>query len=203
MKITIRLIVSLVLVVALVALVFSLFQVSSERRRLTGELERRSLVLADSLQESISPLIKSNAVSRLNRIVNRFGNRERLNGVAVFDKQGSLLTSTSTLKLGFTKPLAQAIDSVVENRSIGSFMTIDGQRMYICIIPIIGEDNNITGALATFNDISYIDVRLREIWKQNVIRFLILSILVVFCTILVVKWSITGPIARLAAWVRP
>jgi trehalose-6-phosphate synthase len=202
MKITVRLIVSLILVVAAVVFVFSLYQVSSERGRLTGELERRSLVLAESLQESIAPLIESNTISRLNRIVNRFGNRERLNGVAVFDRQGSLLAATNTLKLNTTKPFSQAVDSVVENRSIGSFMTIDGQKMYIFIIPITGEETGITGALATFSDISYIDVHLKEIWKYNILRLLTLSILVALSTVLVVRWSITGPIAKLAEWIR-
>ena len=56
------------------------------------------------------------------------------------------------------KPFAQAVDSVVENRSIGSFTTVDGQEMYVSIIPITGEDNSTTGALATFSDISYINV---------------------------------------------
>ena len=202
MKITVRLTVSLILVVAVVVFAFSLYQVSSEKVRLTGELERRSLVLAESLQESVAPLIESNAISRLDRIVNRFGNRERLKGVAVFDRQGSLLASTNTLKLNTTKPFAQAIDSVVENRSTGSFMTIDGHKMYIFIIPIAGEETGITGALATFSDISYIDVHLEEIWKHNILRLLALSILVALSTILVVRWSVTGPIAKLAEWIR-
>ena len=78
MKITIRLIVSLLLVVALAVFAFSLYQVNYERNRLAQDLERRSLILAESLQESIAPLIQSNAIAKLNRIVERFGNRERL-----------------------------------------------------------------------------------------------------------------------------
>lgn len=58
------------------------------------------------------------------------------------------------------------------------------------------------GALTVFYDTSYIDVRLREIWKDNVLRFLTLSLLLVLSTVLVVRWSITGPIARLAGWAR-
>lgn len=40
MKITIRLIVSLVLIIALVAIGFSFYQVRAEKTRLTSELER-------------------------------------------------------------------------------------------------------------------------------------------------------------------
>lgn len=202
MKITFRLIVSLVFIVALATLAFSVYQVTTEKQRLIGDLERRSLILAESLQESIAPLIQSNAVSRLNRIVERFGNRERLKGVAVFDVRGGLLTATLYLKPKIVQPFTQAINSVAENRSIGSFTTVDGKKTYIYTIPVVGEDDNIVGALTTFNDISYIDLRLGEIWKNNILRFLTLSILVVASTILVVRWSITGPIARLATWIR-
>ena len=51
MKITFRLVVSLVLVVAFVAVSFSFYQVVEERIRLTSELERRTILLAESLQE--------------------------------------------------------------------------------------------------------------------------------------------------------
>lgn len=202
MKITIRLIISLVLVVALAVFVFSMYQVNSEKNRLARDLERRSLILGETLQESIAPLIQSNARTKLNRIVERFGNRERLKGIAVFDKQGIALTLTSHLKSQIVEPFPQAVNSVAENRSIGSFMAVGGRKMYIYTIPIYGENEEVEGALTTFNDISYIDVRLGEIWKDNVLRFFTLSILVVLSTMLVVRWSITGPIARLAEWMR-
>jgi len=202
MKITIRLIVSLVLVVALAVFAFSLYQVNYEKNRLARDLERRSIILAESLQESIAPLIQSNALGKLNRIVERFGNRERLKGIAVFDTQGIALTLTAHLKPQITQPFPQAVNSVAENRSIGSFMNVGEQKMYIYTIPIYGDDGSIAGALTTFNDISYIDIRLREIWKDNLLRFFALSLLVVLSTVLVVRWSITGPIARLAEWMR-
>lgn len=202
MKITIRLIVSLVIVVALVALAFSLYQVNRERDRLAGDLERRSLILAESFQESLAPLIQSNADLRLKRIVDRFGNRERLKGIVIFDRQGTVITATSSLSLNAKRPSVQAVNTILENRSVGNFLTIDGQQMYVFITPIAEENNEAVGALAMFYDSSYIDVHLREIWKHNLIQFMILSILVVFATVLVVRWSITGPIARLAEWMR-
>ena len=202
MKITFRLIVSLLFVVALSTFIFSLYQVQGEERRLEGDLQRRSLVLAESLGESIAPLMASNAVSRLNRIVERFGNRERLKGIAVFDRHGGLLTSTRNLKPTITLPFPLAVYAATENRSMGRFLTLDKQRNYIYALPVEGEDGAIVGAIAVFYDTSYIDIRLREIWKDNILRFLTLSTLVMLSTVLVVRWSITGPIARLARWVR-
>ncbi len=202
MKITIRLVVSLVVVVAVVTLIFSLYQVDRERDRLARDLERRSAILAESLQESLGPLIKTNSGPRLKRIVNRFGNRERLKGIMVLDRQGTVITATSDLDNDAKEMSARSIEATVENRSVGNFVNLKGQKAYIFATPVLGENNEVLGAVAMLYDASYIDTRLREMWKQNLLRFVILSILVVFATVLVVRWSITGPIARLAEWMR-
>ena len=202
MKITIRLIISLILVVALAVFVFSLYQVTGEENRLAGDLERRSFVLAESFKESVAPLIMSKSLTRLSRMVERFGNRERLRGIAIFDTRGTILTITRDLKPMVKEPYPQALETVMENRSVGRSSVVGGRRVYVCMVPIEGEENAIVGALAVFYDASYINVRLREIWKDNILRFLTLSSLLVLSTVLVVRWSITGPIARLAGWVR-
>lgn len=202
MKITIRLVVSLVLVVAAVVLIFSLYQVGRERDRLAKDLERRSLVLAESFQESLAPLIQSNAGARLNRIVNRFGNRERLKGIVVFDRQGVVITATNSLDVDVKGYSAQAIKTMLDNRPAGDFETVKGQRFYVFTTPVAGEDQEAVGSLALFYQVSYIDGRLKEIWRYNLLRFVTLSLLVAFSTVLVVRWSITGPIARLAVWMR-
>lgn len=201
MKITIRLIVSLIFVIALVAVVFSFYQVRTEKARLASELERRAIILAESLQESVIPLMQDGSLSRLNRLVERFGNRERLKGVAVFDTQGNALASTPDLKPQISQPFPQAVNSLTENRSLDSFMDIDDKKTYIYSLPLLAEDKPI-GILVIFHDASYIDVRLLDIWKHNLLRFLTLSMLIVIITLLIVRWSITGPIAQFAQWMR-
>jgi len=201
MKITIRLIVSLVFIVGLVAVGFSSYQVRAEKMRLTAELERRAIILAESLQESVIPLIASNSLLRLNRLVERFGNRERLRGVAVYDRQGNILAVTPDLASKIPQPLPPAVKSTAENQPVGSLMRIDNKETYFYALPF-SEEDKITGTLVLFHDASYIGVRLKEIWKHNLLRFLTLSILIVIITLLVVRWSITGPIAQIAVWMR-
>ncbi|PKL52134.1 MAG: trehalose-6-phosphate synthase [Nitrospira bacterium HGW-Nitrospira-1] len=201
MKITIRLIVSLVFIIALVAVGFSSYQVRAEKMRLTAELERRAIILAESLQESIIPLIASNSLSRLNRLVERFGNRERLKGVAVYDQQGNILAVTPGLASKIPQPLPPAVKSTAENQPVGSLMRIDDKETYFYALPF-SEGDKITGTLVLFHDASYIGVRLEEIWKHNLLRFLTLSVLIVAITLLVIRWSITGPIAQIATWMR-
>jgi trehalose 6-phosphate synthase len=201
MKITIRLIVSLTFVVALVAIGSSFYQVRQERVRLVSELERRVIILAESLRESVIPLLYSDSPGKLDSFVERFGNRERLRGIAVYDSQGNVLASTPDLKDQASQQLSQVVRSITENQPTGDFIDIGNRKIYIYAFPLIHEEKNL-GLLTLFHDASYIDARLDDIWKHNLIRFLILSLLVVAITVLVVRWSVTGPIAQIAAWMR-
>src|SRR3990170_5245883 len=97
MKITIRLIVSLLLVAAGVAFVFTYLQVQSEREILLREFDARAGVVGESLEESIAGYFRANAMDRLRRFVDRFGRKAQLIGVAVYDSQGTLLVASRTL----------------------------------------------------------------------------------------------------------
>lgn len=201
MKITVRLVVSLVLVVGLAAMGFSLYQVREERVRLTSDLERRSIILADSIQESVVPLITSDSSTKLDLLVQRFRNRERFKGIAVHDVRGQTLASTADLDPQLSRSIPQVVHVLSEGHPAGSFIYTGDRRIYLYTSPLLFEDKPI-GALTLFQDASYIDIRLEEIGRRNLISFLILSVLVVSITLLVVRWSITGPIAQLSGWMR-
>ena len=201
MKITIRLTVSLLFAVALVAVIFSYYQVRDEKARLTNDLERRTIILAESLQESVKNLIQTKSPARLNKFVERFGNRERLKGIAIYDVQGNVLASTPSFASKNPQPFPQAVSSITEKRAVDSFINIDGKKIYLYTLPVEHEDE-VIGALSIFQDAAYISVRLKGIWGHNLLRFLILSLLIVITTLLMVRWSITGPIARIAVWMQ-
>ena len=201
MKITFRLVVSLVLVVGLVATAFSFYQVRTERIRLTSELERRTIILAESIQESVTPLMTSDSSKKLNRIVQRFSNRERFQGIAVHDSNGQVVVSTADLQPLIPGSLPQVVHVLTEGRPAGEFVHAGNRRIYLYAFPLLQEEKPV-GVLTLFNDASYIDVRLAEIWRDNLIRFLVLSVLVVGITLIVVRWSITGPIAQMAGWIK-
>lgn len=100
MRITVRLIVSLVFVAALVAYLSSYLQVQNERESLTRDLDIRASVLAESLQESVESFIRLSSPDKLKRFVEQFEGREKLLGVAVYDTHNvSLTTSKSPLTL--------------------------------------------------------------------------------------------------------
>ncbi|MFZ3213282.1 MAG: hypothetical protein WA188_17400, partial [Terriglobales bacterium] len=83
MRVSLKLFVPVLLAVIAVSLLFSGYQVRRERRIQERDLSRRASLLADSLEESVTPLLGSR--QQLQRLVERFGSRESLAGIAVYD----------------------------------------------------------------------------------------------------------------------
>ena len=92
-----RLIVSLIVGITLVSLGFSYYEVVGEKRALRSELERRAEVLGESVAGNVEKSWGAGSERGLQRLVQRFGNREHLLGVAVYDRQGQRMAITSEL----------------------------------------------------------------------------------------------------------
>ena len=200
MRITFRLILSLVVGVTLVALVFSYFQVRQEERRLREETERRAAVLAESLQESVEPLLDSKSSGNLQRIVERFGNRKRLSGVAVYDANGRSLAVTSGLPPSFTRSPAAAFEAVRTDQGYGQFQTINEKLIHIYALPLHRE-GILAGVLVILHDASFISAQAAGTWL-NFIPLLIQTLMITAVSMLIVRWSIAGPIAETAEWMK-
>jgi trehalose 6-phosphate synthase len=201
MRITLRLIISLVVVVASVALFSAYFQVRLEKTKQQEELERRSRLLAESLQETVEPLLPKGPSKNLARLVEKFGNRERLAGVAVYDANGGPLAITASIASILPQAPESALDFLKKDEENNGFARIGGKRMHLYLMPLAEEDKT-AGALVLFHDATYIDEHLSHIWRRTFGRVLIQVILISFVTLLVVQWSFVGPIAHMAEWMK-
>lgn len=202
MRITTRLLISLLLVSALVATIFSFQQAGAERARLADDLERRAVILAESFQEQVREGLEKNSSARLARLVKKFSNRDRLAGIALYDSSGKAVASTSGLIEEEKEAPGEVIEAIGEGRGASGFKDIDGRRMHVYAVAVLDDSEKPLGAIAIFHDSSYIDARVRSIWQHNFVRLLILSLLITVTTIIVVRWSITGPIADFAEWLK-
>src|ERR1700681_4819782 len=94
---SVRLIVSLIVGITLVSLGFSYYEVLREKRGLRSDLERRAEVLGESVGGNVEKSLEGGPRG-LQKLVQRFGNREHLVGIAVYDHDGKLLAITSELQ---------------------------------------------------------------------------------------------------------
>jgi len=206
MRVSFRLIFSLIAGVTLVTFLFARSEVRAEKRGLRSDLERRAEVLAESLEEAIEPLMEKNFRTRrqqmhLQQIVDRFDNRERLAGIAVYDDQGKPLAVTSKLSKQLAPNPAAVKTAIAENRGFGDFVRSGPATMHVYIVPL-HQEASVTGALAIVHDASYIESQSLAIWRQAVWRVLVQVVFITLVTLLIVRWSIVGPIARTAEWLR-
>ena len=97
MRTTLKIVLPLIISVAVVSLLFAAYQVRTDRRILRNDLSRRAEILGESLQDNVEPMLDKAGDKNLQRLVDRFGQREHLKGVAVYGADGKVLAITPGL----------------------------------------------------------------------------------------------------------
>ncbi len=196
-----RLIVSLIVGITLVSLSFSYYEVQLEKSSLRRDLERRAEVLGESLAGNVERSLEKGATRELPRIVERFGNREHLVGIAIYDEQGASLAVTPGLGERLSSSPLAIDQAIAQNHPSGTFFSLGPESVHIYTLPL-HRDNQTIGVLAIVHDASYIREQSRRLWRQTFQRALAQVFLIALITLLIVRWSLTGPIARAAQWMR-
>ena len=203
MKLILKLILPLILVISFVAFGFSFWQARQEETRLKNELERRASVVADSLKESIEPLLSRNSLESVNRIVSKFSNRERLLGVSIHGSDGKLVAASSNLQSeleGFSVPLDWQ-DKELTDVGFGQFMKAGNLQVHAYSVPLLNEEKA-AHVLTLFHDRAYITERVLRIWVNSFWRALIQAFFVALTTLLAIYLSVMTPIRKTAEWIK-
>jgi trehalose-6-phosphate synthase len=198
---SVRLIVSLILGITLVSLSFSYYEVVQEKRGLRSELERRAEVLAESLAGNVEKSWEAGSERGLHRLVQRFGNREHLLGVAIYDRQGSLVAITPELGKTLTASPHAVTQAIAEGHGSSSFVRLGKEPVHILALPLRRQDE-VVGGLAVVHEVGYIRAQSLRVWRETFLRVLVQVFLIALITLLIVRWSMAGPIARAAQWMR-
>jgi trehalose 6-phosphate synthase len=171
------------------------------KRGLRADLQRRAEVLGESLGRNVERDLERDAQGSLQRTVQHFANRENLAGLAVYDTQGHPIAITTTLQLLLASAPAVVDQALKEDKGTDAFLKIGGQPMHIYALPLHRSDKLI-GTLAIVHDAGYIHAESLRIWRQTFLSALAYVFLIVLTTLLIVRWSIAGPIARTATWMK-
>src|SRR6202521_4015879 len=198
---SIRLIVSLIVGITLVSLSSSYYEVLGEKGGRGRGPERRAEVVGESLAGNVERDLEKDSVQDLQRIVQHFGNREHLSGLAIYGRHSDLLAVTPELASRLDTVSSVMSQALSENHGAGSFKRVGDASLHIYALPL-HQDDEVIGGLAIVHDAGYIRAESLHIWRETFLRVLAQVFLIVLITLLIVRWSIAGPIARTAQWVR-
>jgi alpha,alpha-trehalose-phosphate synthase [UDP-forming] len=196
-----RLIVSLIVGITLVSLCTSYYQVMVLNRGLQKDLERRAEVLGESLGRNVERDLERDAQHTLQKTVQQFANREHLAGLAVYDPQGNPIAVTTSIVPLMASAPAIVLQTLKENHDASAFLRVGSASIHIYALPLHRGDDLI-GVLAIVHDSGYIRGESLRIWRETFLSALAHVVLIVLITLLIVRWSIAGPIARTAHWMK-
>jgi alpha,alpha-trehalose-phosphate synthase [UDP-forming] len=196
-----RLIISLIIGVTLVSLCTSYYQARVLNQGLQKDLRRRAEVLGESLSSNVEHDLQRDAQKTLKRTVQQFANREHLAGLAVYDPQGQPIAVTTSIEPLMTTAPAIVLQSLKENRNTNAFLRLGNASLHIYASPL-HQGDQLIGSLAIVHDSGYIRQESLRIWRETFLSALAHVVLIVLITLLIVRWSIAGPIARTAHWMK-
>ena len=196
-----RLIVSLIIGVTLVSLCTSYYQARVLNQSLQKDLQRRAEVLGESLTSNVERDLERDAQKTLRRTVQQFPNREHLAGLAVYDPQGHPIAVTTSIEPLMTSAPAIVLQSLKDNHDADTFLRMGSASLHIYASPL-HQGDQLIGSLAIVHDSGYIRQESLRIWRETFLSALAHVVLIVLITLLIVRWSIAGPIARTAHWMK-
>ncbi|MGH9591714.1 MAG: trehalose-6-phosphate synthase, partial [Bryobacteraceae bacterium] len=175
---------------------FASYQVASERRGLERDLQRQALNLAESQAKAVEPLISAHSYHELQRQMDRFKDRERLMGMAIYDPDGQLLAVTSGLSPRLKELLPAASDGAQ-----AQFVHLEGAPIHVAAIPVKVGPSAI-GTLAIFHDAAYISTRVNEAWRRALVSVTFQTLLIIVVTQLTIRSGLGQPLLRMAQWLK-
>ncbi|MBI2074603.1 MAG: trehalose-6-phosphate synthase [Candidatus Levybacteria bacterium] len=196
MKQIIAIVLLIAAIVGLVAFSFTIKQVDQEEKRLSVDLQHRSTLLAESLRETVEPNFINKSDEYLQTVVEKFANRERLAGLAIYDNKGKVIAVSSNLPKDNSDSQKIVADAMDGDNANGDFVKLEENKMYVFAVPL-HDKTSVVGSLIVVQNARYIDTRLQEIWKNNLLRLFLQILLLSIAAILFLRWIIFRPMHNL------
>jgi len=199
MKLTIRLVGAIWLSVLIVIGGFAFLQIREERERLVDDLKRRAVLVGEGLKEAIEPQVARDSTAGVERILKKFGTARR--GIAVYDRFAGLMVATPDIAPSLPPSLPEVTDAVANDVVSQGFRVVGVRRAYVYATPLTRDDRAV-GALVVILDAAHLEGAAWNLWWSNALRFLALALVVSLIALVVVRSSVTQPMAKMSEWTK-
>jgi trehalose 6-phosphate synthase len=178
---------------------FAYLEVKDERARLDRDLQRRAGLVADAVREATERLVARGSRTGFDKVLARFQRPDR--GLAIYDEFASAIAATADVKphLGPLSPLVS--DAIRKNEAMRQYQSLGGRTTWVHIVPL-ERDERPVGAVAVFMDAQYLDASEWNLARRAAVRVGVLVLLLTGITWVLVRWSVTRPVQRMAEWTK-
>jgi trehalose-6-phosphate synthase len=199
---SLRLIIALIVGVTLVSLASSWYEVRTTKDALRRDLEGKAETLGQSLAASAESSLLAGDIARLEQIIQRSSNGDHLLGIGIYGRDRRPLVETPGLGPLLSDVPKLMTDALSGNRTVSEFVRLRLKRTYLLVAPIRAPDNTAVGEIVILHDATYIRTEIIRVWSRVFLHIAIQVLVIAAITFLVLRWSLAGPIARVAQWVK-
>ncbi|MDP2831278.1 MAG: trehalose-6-phosphate synthase, partial [Candidatus Omnitrophota bacterium] len=190
----------ILIIVSVAFTLFGFFQARLEEEKLTDDLKRKARTVAESMELSVKHVLLANDLKNANYLAEKFETRERLQGCAIYDKDGNIIALTKRFADWKEKDKPYIKDIIVNKIPRGELEKFKDYQVYSYILPIVDDEGQFLGMVEVIHDTSYVFARLTELWRRISSTLIILVIVIFVLSILLHRQIFALPIQRLTDW---
>jgi trehalose 6-phosphate synthase len=179
---------------------FGFFQVRFEEEKLTDDLKRKAKSIAESMELSVRHALATTDLRNAKYLAEKFETRERLQGCAIYDKEGNIIAVTKRFSDWKEKDRAYIKDILVNKNPRGELEKFKEYQVYSYILPVLDEEGQLLGMVEVIHDTSYVFARLTELWRRISSTLIILVVLIFVISIFLHRQIFALPVQRLTNW---
>jgi len=190
----------ILIIVSVAFTLFGFFQARLEEEKLTDDLKRKARTVAESMELSVKHVLLGNDLKNANYLAEKFETRERLQGCAIYDKDGNIIALTKRFADWKEKDKPYIKDIIANKIPRGELEKFKDYQVYSYILPIVDDEGQFLGMVEVIHDTSYVFARLTELWRRISSTLIILVIVIFVLSILLHRQIFALPIQRLTDW---
>ena len=196
-----RLILALVVGVTLISVASTYFEVLASKHVLRLELKRRTAWQSKALQSQTENWIANGQTSAIAASMEQLRSQDEALGLAFFDQNGALVTAVGPESIFATLPRDPLQKALQRGANSAVFGHLDDQEWLEEAVPL-HINGQIAGALVVLEDARSIRAAGDQVWQQSFWRIVAFVLLIVFVTLLTVRWFLMRPMMHAADWLR-
>jgi trehalose-6-phosphate synthase/uncharacterized membrane protein affecting hemolysin expression len=190
----------ILLIVTIVFSIFGITQIRVTEESLLDDLTRKARTVDESLIFSLKRILREKDMVSAQLLAEMFQKRERLQGAAIYDREGNLLAVTERMSTWAHKEKPYVRDVLATGQPRGALEKFGALTVYSYIAPVLDEEQSILGLSEVIYDTGYLFTSLARLWKQMSITLLVMLFLLTAIAVLIQRQIFIMPVRRLTQW---